>query len=74
MKAFPREEMAAMADIDYHLRMTLLCLTGEVGFEKMIAIARYIGEPGKDLVEVDVAVAENYRRMGIGKTILQTYL
>jgi acyl-CoA hydrolase/GNAT superfamily N-acetyltransferase len=72
MKAFPREEMAAMADIDYHLRMTLLCLTGEVGFEKMIAIARYIGEPGKDLVEVDVAVAENYRRIGIGKTILQT--
>ncbi len=72
MKAFPREEMAAMAYIDYHLRMTLLCLTGEVGFEKMIAMARYIGEPGKDLVEVDVAVAENYRRMGIGKTILET--
>ncbi|MBI5606349.1 MAG: GNAT family N-acetyltransferase [Deltaproteobacteria bacterium] len=71
MKAFPREEMAAMADIDYHFRMTILCLTGEVGFEKMIAIARYIAEPGKDLVEVDVAVAEGYRRMGIGKDLLE---
>lgn len=72
MKAFPRAEMAHMADIDYHFRMTILCLSGEVGFEKMVAIARYIAEPGKDLVEVDVAVAEAYRRMGIGETILET--
>ncbi|MBA4392741.1 MAG: hypothetical protein C0407_04220 [Desulfobacca sp.] len=74
MKAFPREEMAAMADVDYYFRMTVLCLSGEVGFEKIISIARYIAEPGKDLVEVDVAVAEGYRRTGIGKTMLETLI
>lgn len=74
MKAFPREEMAAMANIDYHFRMTILCLSGEVGFEKVIAIARYISEPGKDLVEVDVAVSEGHRRAGIGLTMLETII
>ena len=33
MKAFPRQEMAAMANIDYHNRMTVLALKGEMGFE-----------------------------------------
>jgi acyl-CoA hydrolase/GNAT superfamily N-acetyltransferase len=70
MRAFPREEMAAIADTDYHCRMTILCLAGETGFEKIIGIARYISEPGKDLVEVDVAVTESYRRMGVGKALL----
>jgi GNAT superfamily N-acetyltransferase len=74
MKAFPKEEMAAMADIDFHFRMTVLCLTGEVGFEKIVSIARYISEPGKNLVEVDVAVASGYRRLGIAKTMLETII
>jgi acyl-CoA hydrolase/ribosomal protein S18 acetylase RimI-like enzyme len=72
MRAFPREEMAAIADSDYHFRMTLLCLVGEVGFEKIIGIARYITEPGKELAEVDIAVSESYRRMGVGKALLST--
>jgi acyl-CoA hydrolase/ribosomal protein S18 acetylase RimI-like enzyme len=70
MRAFPREEMAAIADVDYHYRMTLLCLVGEVGFEKVIGIGRYITKPGKELVEVDIAVSENYRRMGVGKALV----
>jgi acyl-CoA hydrolase/ribosomal protein S18 acetylase RimI-like enzyme len=72
MRAFPREEMAAIADIDYHFRMTILCLVGEVGFEKVVGIARYISKPGKELAEVDVAVTESYRRMGVGKALLST--
>ena len=72
MRAFPREEMAAIADNDYHFRLALLCLVGEVGFEKVIGLARYISKPGKDLVEVDIAVTESYRRMGVGKALLST--
>jgi acetyltransferase len=70
-RAFPREEMAAMADIDYHNKMTLLCLSGEVGFEKVISICRYISVAGKDMVEIDIAVAEEYRQKGIGKVMLE---
>jgi len=70
-RAFPREEMAAMADIDYHNKMTLLCLSGEVGFEKVISICRYISVAGKDRVEIDIAVAEEYRQKGIGKAMLE---
>jgi ribosomal protein S18 acetylase RimI-like enzyme len=70
MRAFPREEMAAIADVDYHYRMTLLCLVGEVGFEKVIGIGRYMSKPGKDLAEVDIAVSENHRRMGVGKALV----
>jgi acyl-CoA hydrolase/L-amino acid N-acyltransferase YncA len=70
-RAFPREEMAAMADIDYHNKMTLLCLSGEVGFEKVISICRYISVARKDLAEIDIAVAEEYRKMGIGRAMLE---
>lgn len=70
MKAFPRQEMAAMANIDYHNRMTILVLKGEIGFERVVAIGRYKAVEAGDLVEVDVAVGEDYRRRGIGRALM----
>jgi len=71
MRAFPRKEMAAMANIDYHRRMTILVLKGEPGFETVVALGRYMVEEGPDLVEVDVAVAEDYRRKGLGRNLIE---
>ncbi|MFH1091689.1 MAG: GNAT family N-acetyltransferase, partial [Pseudomonadota bacterium] len=71
MKAFPRKEMAAMANIDYHHRMTILVLKGEPGFERVIAIGRYMAVDQGDMVEVDVAVAEDHRRQGIGRKLMK---
>lgn len=70
MKAFPRQEMAAMANIDYHNRMTILVLKGEIGFERVIAIGRYRAVEKGELAELDVAVSEEYRRRGIGKSLM----
>ncbi len=74
MRAFPREEMAAMAYIDYQERMTILGLVGELGFETVIAIGRYVAVPGMDLVEVDIAVDEEFRRHGVGEYLLRYVL
>ncbi|MBI5584561.1 MAG: GNAT family N-acetyltransferase [Deltaproteobacteria bacterium] len=71
VRSFPREEMAAIADIDYHYRMTILAITGELGFEKIAALGRYIAEPGQELAEVDIAVGREYRRLGIGLAIMR---
>lgn len=71
MKAFPRKEMASMANIDYQNRMTILVLKGELGFERVTAIGRYMAVGKHGLAEVDVAVAEEYRRQGIGKTLMK---
>ena len=71
MRAFPRKEMAAMANIDYHHRMTILVLKGELGFENVVAIGRYRVMETGDMVEVDVAVAEEYRRRGLGRELMR---
>jgi GNAT superfamily N-acetyltransferase len=71
MKAFPRKEMAAMASVDYHNRMTILVLKGDFGFERVVAIGRYFAVDRGDLVEVDVAVADDYRRKGVGRSVMK---
>ncbi len=70
-RAFPREEMAAMANIDYQNRMTVLGLVGELGFETVVAIGRYEAVSGSDLVEVDIAVDEQFRHHGLGEFLLR---
>ena len=71
MQSFPQEEMAAIVDIDYHYRMTILAITGELGFEKIVALGRYIAEPAEDLAEIDIAVSQDYRRLGLGQAVLE---
>lgn len=71
MRAFPRQEMAAMANIDYHNRMTILVLKGEFGFERVVAIGRYQAVDQGELAEVDVAVSEDYRRRGLGRSLMK---
>ncbi len=71
MRAFPRKEMAALANIDYQQSMTILVLKGEFGFEHVVAIARYRAVDPGDVVEVDVAVSEEYRRKGLGRNLLK---
>jgi acyl-CoA hydrolase/ribosomal protein S18 acetylase RimI-like enzyme len=71
VRSFPREEMAAIVDIDYHYRLTILAISGELGFEKIAAIGRTIAEPGQELAEVDIAVGREYRRLGLGLHILE---
>ncbi len=73
MKAFPQDKMAAMANIDYHTRMTVLVLKGELGFERVVAIGRYMAAEAEKsgMVEVDVAVDKDYRRRGVGKALMQ---
>jgi acyl-CoA hydrolase/GNAT superfamily N-acetyltransferase len=70
-QAFPREEMAAIVDIDYHYRMTILALSGEPGSDKIVALGRYIAESAEGLAEIDIAVGQDYRRLGLGQAVLE---
>ncbi len=70
-QAFPREEMAAIVDIDYHYRMTILALSGESGFDNIVALGRYIAESAEGLAEIDIAVGQDFRRLGLGQAVLE---
>jgi len=51
--------------------MTILAITGELGFEKIVALGRYIAEPAEELAELDIAVSQDYRRLGLGQAVLE---
>ena len=70
-QAFPREEMAAIVDIDYQYRITILALSGEPGFDKIVALGRYIAESAEGLAEIDIAVGQDHRRLGLGQAVLE---
>ncbi|MFZ2448403.1 MAG: GNAT family N-acetyltransferase [Syntrophobacteraceae bacterium] len=73
MKVFPHRNTQAMCNIDYEHEMAIVGVTGEIGNEKIIAVARYMLDQKTNMAEADFAVAADWQRKGIG-TFLLHYL
>ncbi len=65
MKVFPYYDVRGMVNIDYLKEMCLLGFSGEMGSERIIAIAHYIVDDETMTAEVDFAVHPDYAREGI---------
>ncbi len=71
MKVFPYYDVEAMVSIDYHMEMCILGFAGEMGSERIIALAHYHLDDETMAAEVDFAVHPDYTRNGIATSMVR---
>jgi acyl-CoA hydrolase/GNAT superfamily N-acetyltransferase len=69
-RSFYREDMENMIQVDYIKNMTIVAVTGEVGFEKIIGMGMYALEHGAE-AEVAFSTSKEWQGKGIGRIILE---
>lgn len=60
-----------LVNVDYKQRMAFVGVVGEIGKERIIAIARYIAAPEYEFPEVAFVVHEDFRGLGIAGFLFQ---
>ena len=68
-RSFYREDMEAMSQIDYIKNLSIVAVTGEVGFEKIIGLGMYALEHG-EVAEVAFSTSKEWQGKGIAAIIL----
>jgi RimJ/RimL family protein N-acetyltransferase len=71
--SFAREEVAGVYQVDYVHDMTIVAVTGDPGFEKVIAVGGYFLESGSNMAEVAYSVDKQWQGKGVS-TIIQEKL
>ena len=69
-RSFYREDMENMIQVDYIKNLTIVAVTGEVGFEKIIGMGMYALEHGA-VAEVAFSTAKDWQGKGIARIILE---
>jgi acyl-CoA hydrolase/ribosomal protein S18 acetylase RimI-like enzyme len=69
-RSFYREDMENMSQIDYIKNLSIVAVTGEVGFEKIIGLGMYALEHGA-VAEIAFSTAREWQGKGIAGVILE---
>ena len=69
-RSFYREDMETMFQVDYIKNLSIVAVTGEVGFEKIIGLGMYALEHG-EVAEVAFSTAKEWQGKGIAGVILK---
>ncbi|MBW2409881.1 MAG: acetyl-CoA hydrolase/transferase family protein, partial [Deltaproteobacteria bacterium] len=69
-RSFFREDMEGMFQIDYIKNFSIVAVTGEVGFEKIIGLGEYALEQGT-VAEVAFSVSKQWQHLGIATALLE---
>lgn len=69
--SFVRDDVATMYQIDYVKEMTLVAVSGEFGFGRIIAVGGYILEERRNIAEVAFSVAKEWQKKGLSRLILK---
>ncbi|MBU3953761.1 MAG: GNAT family N-acetyltransferase, partial [Proteobacteria bacterium] len=72
-KSFVHDQIETTYEIDYINDLTIVATTGELGFEKIIAVGEYFRNTIINMAEVAFSVSREYQGMGIAQ-ILQEKL
>ena len=72
-KSFVHDQINTTFEIDYINDLTIVATTGELGFEKIIAVGEYFKNSIINMAEVAYSVSREYQGMGIAQ-ILQNKL
>ncbi len=67
---FFRDDMEEMFQIDYIKDMTVVAVTGEFGFGKVIGMGAYLAEQGGGIAEVAFSVAQDWQGRGIAAVLM----
>jgi acyl-CoA hydrolase/RimJ/RimL family protein N-acetyltransferase len=69
-RSFYREDMEGMFQVDYIKNLSIVAVTGEVGFEKIIGLGMYALEEGT-VAEVAFSVSKEWQGKGIAGVLLE---
>ena len=69
--AFVNEEVAGISQIDYINNLTIVAVVGEIGFERVIAVAEYLLDPAKNLAEVAFSISTDFQRKRLGRILIR---
>ncbi|GLI33441.1 bifunctional acetyl-CoA hydrolase/transferase family protein/GNAT family N-acetyltransferase [Desulforhabdus amnigena] len=69
--SFVRDDVASMYQIDYVKEMTMVAVTGEFGFGKIIALGGYVLEQNRNVAEVAFSVNKEWQNKGLSKIIFR---
>ncbi len=68
---FVRSDMEGLSQIDYTDNLTLIGVTGEFGFGKVIAVGEYLLDPQCNLAEVAFSVNRDWQGKGLGQILMK---
>lgn len=66
---FSRKEVSPLYQVDYVSDLTLVAVTGEVGYERIIAVGGYQLDPSMNLAELSLSVVKDWQGKGVGGII-----
>jgi acyl-CoA hydrolase/RimJ/RimL family protein N-acetyltransferase len=69
-RSFFREDMEGMFQVDYIKNLSIVAVTGEVGFEEIIGLGEYALEQGT-VAEVAFSISRQWQRRGIATVLLE---
>ena len=72
--SFVRDDVAYMFQIDYVKEMTVVAVTGEFGFGRIIAMGGYVLDTQTRVAEVAFSVSRDWQRKGLSKVIFRKLL
>jgi len=70
-RSFVHDQIETTFEIDYINDLTILAATGELGFEKIIAVGEYFKNSIINMAEVAFSVSKAYQSMGIAQVLLR---
>ena len=68
---FLRSDVEGLSQIDYTHNLTLIGVTGEFGFGKVIAVGEYLLDEDDNLAEVAFSVAREWQGKGLGHILME---
>jgi len=69
--SFFRDDVEDMFQVDYIKNMTIVAITGDFGFGKIIGVGMYALEQNRNVAEIAFSVSKEFQGKGIASIILQ---
>ncbi len=68
---FLRDDVEIMSQIDYKRNLTIIALTGEMGFDRVVGVGSYYLEPATNMAEVAFSVSKDFQNQGVGRVLIR---
>jgi len=69
--SFFRDDVENLFQVDYIKNMTIVAITGDLGFGKIIGVGMYSMEPNRNVAEIAFSVSKEFQGKGVASVILQ---